>query len=335
MVITEQVLRNSRRGSSFRPFSSQVNVSPRGYSMPLQRAMTDFGCERSFAKATHALYEHDGVDIAQSAERFFTLKHAKRIPPEPIVRTIPSKGASWVITQSDGSFVPIVAFKPGEGDKRKLRTKQYKEVRLCAATEHKSTTKYYANGGFCDVYRTGNGLARTALRAGWNSHCEVHCVSDGAPWIANQAQLQFGDDCFLLDYYHLCEYLQPAAIKCDPNAPEQWMNRQRELLKQSKSQEVLHTLSMNIETDGTLPDDKAPVRCAHRYMNNRINQLDYKSAIEKGLPIGSGIIESAQGHIIQERMKKSGAAWDMQNADAMISLRVLRANQQWNQYWKN
>ena len=100
------------------------------------------------------------------------------------------------------------------------------------------------------------------------------------------------------------------------------------------SREVFHTLSMKLETD-TVADDKAHVRCAHRYLGNRLNQLDYKSALEKGLPIGSGIIESAHGHIIQGRMKKSGAAWELQNADAMISLRVLRANKEWNQFWKN
>lgn len=43
--------------------------------------MVDFGCERSFAKATQALYEHYGVYIPETAERLFTLKHAKRVPP--------------------------------------------------------------------------------------------------------------------------------------------------------------------------------------------------------------------------------------------------------------
>lgn len=302
--------------------------------MPLQRAMVDFGSERSFAKATQALHEHYGISVPETAEREITLKHAKTIEAESSVKTLPSQGASWVIAQTDGSFVPIVAFKAECDDKRKGRFKEYKEVRLCAAREHESTTTYYANGGFCDIERTGNAFAQSALKAGWNSQGEVHCVGDGAPWVANQAQQQFGSDSFLLDFYHLCEYLEPAATVCCPDDSESWMKRQCELLKQSKTQEVLNALSPKIESD-ELPDAKAPVRCAYRYMTNRLGQLDYKSAKDKNLPIGSGIIESSHGHVIQERMKKSGAAWDIKNADAMISMRVLRANQQWNNFWKN
>jgi len=42
-----------------------------------------------------------------------------------------------------------------------------------------------------------------------------------------------------------------------------------------------------------IENNKAPVRACYRYLSNRKEQLDYKGAIEKGLPIGSGEIESA------------------------------------------
>ena len=114
--------------------------------MPLQRAMVDFGSERSFAKATQALHEHYGIRVPETAEREITLKHAKTIEVESSVKTLPSQGASWVIAQTDGSFVPIVAFKPECDDKRKGRFKEYKEVRLCAARE--SGQSAWADGSF-------------------------------------------------------------------------------------------------------------------------------------------------------------------------------------------
>jgi len=305
--------------------------------MPLQRVMTDFGSERSFAKAARAVKEHHGIIIPETAQRFFTLKHAKRIPTEAVVRTLPSDGtAKHIIAETDGSFVPIIAFKPGYGDKRKRRFKEHKEVRLCAAQAQGNTTNHYSNGGFGDVERTGNAMAQSALRAGWSSRSDVHCVGDGAPWIVNQVEKQFGKNRYLLDFYHLCQYLQPAAQSCCIDNPQQWLKSKRELLKQNKPQEVLDALSPHIE-EQALPDEIAPVRCAHRYIGNRLEQLDYKTAIAKELPIGSGIIESAHGHVIQDRIKKSGAAWELKNADAMISLRVLRANHisQWENFWKN
>jgi len=300
--------------------------------MPLQRAMTDFGCERSFAKATLGLKEHYGIELSATAERSITLKHAHKVPEAAAVRTLPSRGPSWVVAQTDGSFVPIVEFKEGKGDKRTRRKKEYKEVRLCVAYAHKSASAHYASGGFCNVEKTGKALARAALKAGWNAQGSVHCMGDGAAWIAKQAQLQFGSECFLLDFFHVCEYLHPAAQACNPQHPEEWIQQQAQWLKKSESSKVIEAMEPYIEKEN-IADNNAPVRCAHRYLSNRLEQLDYKSALEKELPIGSGKIESAHGHIIQDRMKKSGAAWDIKNADAMINIRVARANLEWEACW--
>ena len=51
--------------------------------------------------------------------------------------------------------------------------------------------------------------------------------------------------------------------------------------------------------------------------------------------IGSGEIESAHRDIIQIRLKRSGSWWIVERAEAMLALRVLRANQDWDNYWLN
>jgi hypothetical protein len=63
--------------------------------------------------------------------------------------------------------------------------------------------------------------------------------------------------------------------------------------------------------------------------------LDYKNAIEKGFPIGSGEIESAHRYVIQKRLKLAGAWWKTENIQPMLTLRIVRANGEWNGYWKN
>jgi hypothetical protein len=47
------------------------------------------------------------------------------------------------------------------------------------------------------------------------------------------------------------------------------------------------------------------------------------------------MIESSHGHILQSRMKKNGMAWTLDNAEQMVQLRVMRANNQWKIYWQN
>jgi hypothetical protein len=44
-----------------------------------------------------------------------------------------------------------------------------------------------------------------------------------------------------------------------------------------------------------------------RYLENRLDQLDYPSALAVGLPVGSGLIESGNRHLLQARLKLAGA----------------------------
>jgi hypothetical protein len=52
------------------------------------------------------------------------------------------------------------------------------------------------------------------------------------------------------------------------------------------------------------------------------------------LPIGSGEIASAHRYVVQQRLKRPGAWRSPDNADAMLALRLARANNQWSQYWQ-
>lgn len=77
------------------------------------------------------------------------------------------------------------------------------------------------------------------------------------------------------------------------------------------------------------------MRDAHRYLSGRLEQLDYAGAHARKRPIGSGEIESGHRHVIQERLKRAGSWWKEANAEAMLGLRVARANQRWDSYWNN
>lgn len=50
-----------------RPFAQSANVSNHGYSLPLQRVVTDFGADQSFGQAVDKLAEHYGVVLNESA----------------------------------------------------------------------------------------------------------------------------------------------------------------------------------------------------------------------------------------------------------------------------
>ena len=164
---------------------------------------------------------------------------------------------------------------------------------------------------------------------------DIHVVCDGASWIAQQAEHCLGQNTTVtLDFFHACDYLADCAKSPAFAQDSHWFETQKESLRQGESAALIALLEKHAETE-TVADEKAPLRTAHRYFSNRSDQLDYPAALAKELPIGSGLIEGAHRHVLQKRLKLSGAWWKKRNLKHMVALRILRANKQWDHYWND
>lgn len=235
-------------------------------------------------------------------------------------------GVGAVIAEVDGGMVPIVETDAHQDDRCKGKQLSWKEAKLCLAHAQGSATVVYGATLLGGVEVAGEQLRTCAIRARLGTRAQVHAVSDGAPWIADQVAQQFATQGrYLVDFYHVCEYLAAAAPACALQDPSTWLAEQQEWLKTNQTAIVIGALLGVIEPP-TQPDEQAPVRACHRYLTNRRDQLDYAGAIAAGLPIGSGEIESAHRYLVQQRLKRPGAWWTPANADAMITLRVVRVS---------
>lgn len=328
MTLLEQ--RFLEQGHLYRPFSKTAEVSCRSASLPLQRAVTDLGADLSFEQTAQKLKEHYGLDMAPSTLREVTEKHAKALAEwEPYDKTFIE--APLLIAEMDGSMVPIVE-TGGKEDLRKTRKTCWKEVKLCFTRVHQKIARIYA-GKIGSVEEAGQQLYQCAKRSGYGPRTHVHALGDGAQWIIDQIDQQFGVQAyFLVDFFHLCEYLGEASKWVDVLNPEEWFKQSREKIKQGKTKQVLEELKGKKERLGELPEEHALVKCI-RYMEKRLKNMDYKKALARGLPIGSGEIESSHRHVIQKRLKIAGAWWKEENANAMIALRTARMNGYWEEYW--
>jgi hypothetical protein len=326
--VEEAQWRQGRRGGLLRPFCERSGITPRGRSRRLQRALVDFGAEESFARAAQRVQEHYGLDVAASVVRRQTLTHGALISALKIES--PKVAAHTLITQMDGSMIPIVVPPPQGQDQRRGKQLLWREARLCLARIKDAVTPCYAAtlGG---VTLAGALWRDTARAAGLGPRTQVHGVGDGAPWILSQFQEQFGEQGdYLVDFYHVSQYLAAAAVVIAPKHPERWRRKQQERLRKSKVTAVLQTLAPHLEAETTQP---TPVRAAHRYLHERKKHLDYAKALAAGLEIGSGEIESGHRHVIQKRLKLAGGWWREPNAETMLGLRVSRANELWLRYW--
>jgi hypothetical protein len=330
VVIIEEVLRLGRRGPRLRPFCQSAGLKPRASSRALQRALTDFGAEESFARAATRVREHYGIEVGASSVRACTLKHGRSILKVAEKMQLPSARA--IITQIDGSLIPVVESARGAEDRRKKKKLFWREVRLCSARPMgKAQSLYGATLGSVEV--SAALWRETAQRAGLTDRTYVHGVGDGAPWILQKFQENFPGGRFLLDFYHLSEYLGKAAVAIGgERKARHWLRRQQGRLLQNQWRKVLRALQGHLEQPDT-PADAAPVRNAYRYISERSEHLDYATAARDDYPIGSGEIESGHRHVVQQRLKLPGAWWSQTNAEPMLNLRTARSNGLWTHYW--
>ena len=315
-----------------RPFSAVAGVSCRGSSLPLQRVMTDFGADDAFGPGVAKLKEHYGIAMPVSTMQRTTEHHAHCIYEQEVARVIgPGTAAGVFIGEMDGSMVPVVEPSPEAEDKRKDKVLSWKEVRLNLVHPQGSVSPVFG-GNFAEgVEESGRQWGRCAAKAGFGPGSQLHAVGDGAPWIANQVDLQFGTQgSYLVDFFHVCEYLGEAAPVCAPDHPQAWLDVQKERLKANQATAVLNALAPFVRAD----ENDNPVTACDRYLRHRLDHLDDPGAIQQGLPIGSGEIESAHRYIIQERLKLPGAWWLPDHVKTMLALRLNRANREWEAYWQ-
>lgn len=310
--------------------------------MPLQRVMTDFGADEPFATATHKIKEHYGIDIPISSQRNITISHANVIR-DGLNKEITNKnkrlskhnltqrpGGAFIISETDGSMIPIVVTKKSGKDRRKNKEVMYREARLTLARDSNINTPIFS-ATVGDINTVGKHIRYCVDTAGCGANSQIHAIGDGAPWIANQVDTQFGpQSTYLIDFYHVSEYLAAASHECAKDKPIKWFHTQQQLLKCGHYKTVLN----NLKDYAMANEDSATSKCYH-YLKKRTHQLHYDKAIKNDLPIGSGEIESAHRYIIQHRIKITGAWWLIDNAEAMINLSVHRANNNWNNYWEN
>ena len=288
------------------------------------------------------LVEHYGILLGESTIRRITEGHARRI-----FEGAQAVGAgAWpqahghsavVVAEMDGGMVPVVVPDAASADRRKGKRLQWKEAKLCLAHPQGSKTLTYGGTVQGDVDTAGLQLLRCAESAGFGKSTQIHAVGDGAPWIADQVEAQFGaQGSYLLDFYHVCDYLSAAAkvIVTDESGRAAWLDEQKNRLKTGLANELFQALLPHMEPPA-MQDGEAPVRQCYRYLSNRRANLHYQTSLEQKLPIGSGEIESAHRYIVQQRLKRPGSWWRIENADYMLALRINRANRQWNAYWSS
>jgi hypothetical protein len=70
------------------------------------------------------------------------------------------------------------------------------------------------------------------------------------------------------------------------------------------------------------------------YLTAKREFLGYDTALAAGWPIATGVIEGACRHLVGDRLDVTGARWGLAGAEAVLKLRALHTNGDFDAYWR-
>ncbi len=170
----------------------------------------------------------------------------------------------------------------------------------------------------------------------------VSFTADGAPWIwvrldwvIAQAKLDPARVVEVLDWCHGVHHLSLALTALDlaPDERQESYRRLRGLLKKGESKAVLAELEENAAHQ---PED-SPVWREIRYLRKHSDagRLRYNCFRFRGVPLGSGAIESTIRRVINLRLKGNSIYWTEDNAEAVFQLRAAVVSGRWEEIVKH
>lgn len=169
-----------------------------------------------------------------------------------------------------------------------------------------------------------------AVRQGLLSAKQVAWLSDGARgfWALFShlfARYAIG----ILDFYHAAQNLwKGAAAWLDGRTKRarQWFVLARHRLRHGKADQVLADLAKALELDGLPASARETLTNLYAYLEKHRDHIHYEKFKELGLPIGSGLVESACKWLIQQRFKGVGMRWSEEGFNHLLHLRLFWVN---------
>lgn len=141
----------------------------------------------------------------------------------------------------------------------------------------------------------------------------------------------------VVDLIHVLEYLWGAAWcffeEADP-AAETWVRDRALAVLDGKATDVATGIRRRASTARLSPPRRKKADDCARYLVNKAAYLDYPTALASGWPIATGVIEGACRHVVKDRMDITGARWGTDGAEAVLKLRSVRANGDFEAYWR-
>jgi hypothetical protein len=233
----------------------------------------------------------------------------------------------------------------GKGKKQRRRYKaEWREPKLLIIfemDEHgrmKKKTRPWIDGTFAGPDEAMELLAFHLHRLGVTRAEVVVFVADGAPWVwerldwvERRVGLAAGRVVRVLDWCHAGHNLSLALEAL--RLPEAERQRRYKELRSCLRAGWWGVVVAALERLGTAAGNPKELEQPLGYLSKHgtAGHLDYQRLRRRGLPQGSGAIESAIRRVINLRLKGPGLMWQEENAEGALALRAAAVSERWEE----
>ncbi len=171
-----------------------------------------------------------------------------------------------------------------------------------------------------------------ALRQGVLTAPRVAWVSDGGRGFGRLFHERLaGRATGILDFYHAAQHLWAGAAAWLAGRPQQahaWFATARHRLRHGEANAVLAELAETLALQGLPASARTTLQNRYDYLDKHRAHIDYEKFKELGLPLGSGMVESACKWLTLrvQRFKGVGMRWSDDGFNHLLHLRLAWVN---------
>ena len=140
----------------------------------------------------------------------------------------------------------------------------------------------------------------------------------------------------ILDLIHVIEYLWDAAhlfFDESTKSCEDWVSSKLLDVLNNQSRKVAGSIRMSAAKRNLSDKQSIQAKTCANYLTKNQEYMDYKTYLQRGYPIGTGVIEGACRYLVKDRMDITGARWGLEGAEAILKLRSISKSHDFEDYW--
>lgn len=340
------------------PLDKELNLPERAFSYYLQEILVRNGTDLTYEKSLDRLEQLFGINISPRSLMDVledVSRHSDEFRDNQPAPPVEKEGEILVVSV-DGKGIPIRKDEPAEkkGEKnhkkkmcmvsavytidKNVRTADdmlkkdgdYKPPKLCCKRVRGCLGDKDGKDEFIGK------LQKEVKTRDFEGPRTRVFISDGEIFLRNMQEKYFPGYIAILDIFHVKEKLWDFSHcfhREGSGDAKDYVALLYRMLLEGNAFGCLQAMKATLNLKKLSKSKRETIKRIVVYFENNLDRMKYDEYLKKGLPIGSGAVESACKSLVKIRMEGCGMRWSKSGANAMLKLRAINLNGDINDYF--